>query len=282
MATIPSNMSQPLVFQRGDGALRGRGEAARRAAVGSKHVLGLFFVLAAIFFGFARAYLFLISWDKLAVRSVEIVCARPGLKGALERAFAGHDLGNILLCDIDGLRAQVRTFPWVREARIRKVFPSALRVEIELRTPRALLEASRPTLVDEEGVELGPPGQPEETALPVLADRDGFRNGRAGKLRLAWECLAGLPAEERAAVERLDLSDLGTVELEFRDDPVRIRLGGREFGAKLRLFRERRAEWEAAVGRLESIDLRFDDRVYIKLRGPEGADVPAGPEKEAA
>ena len=31
-----------------------------------------------------------------------------------------------------------------------------------------------------------------------------------------------------------------------------------------------------------AIDLRFDDRVYIKNRGPEGPDVPAGPEKEAA
>jgi len=281
MATIPSEIAQPLVFQRGEGALRGR-QVPRRAAVRSKHVLGMFGILAAAFFGFARGYLFLISWDKLALRSVEVVCARPSLKRDLDRAFSGHRLGNILLCDIDGLRAQLRSFPWVREARIRKIFPSALRVEIKERTPRALLERSAPTLVDAEGVELGAPATPEEAALPVLTDRDGFRNGRAEKLRLAWDCLDGLPAGERAAVSRLDLSDLGTVELAFRDDPVRVRLGGREFTAKIRLFRERRAEWEVALGRLETVDLRFDDRVYIKLRGPEGPDVPAGPEKEAA
>ena len=281
MATIPSDIAQPLIFQRGDGALRGR-PAPRRATVRSKHVLGMFCVVAATFFAFARAYLFLISWDKLALRSVEVVCARPSLKRDLDRAFAGQQLGNILLCDIDGLRAQIRSFPWVREARIRKVFPSALRVEIEERVPRALLERYVPTLVDTAGVELGAPMTPEESALPVLADREGFRNGRTDKLRLAWDCLDGLPAEEKAAVSRLDLSDLGTVELVFRDDPVRVRLGGREFAAKLRLFRERRAEWEAALGTLEAIDLRFDDRVYIKNRGPEGPDVPAGPEKEAA
>ncbi len=281
MATIPSNIAQPLVFQRGEGALRGR-QAPKRAAVRSKHVLGMFCVLAATFFGFARAYLFLISWDKLALRSVEVVCARPSLKRDLDRAFAGQRLGNILLCDIDGLRAQVRSFPWVREARIRKVFPSALRIEIEERVPAALLERSGLTLVDGEGAELGAPTTPNEAALPVLADREGFRSGRAEKLRLAWDCLDGLPAGERAAVARLDLSDLGTVELVFRDDPVRVRLGGREFAGKLRLFRERRAEWEGALGPLDSIDLRFDDRVYIKLRGPEGPDVPAGPEKEAA
>jgi cell division septal protein FtsQ len=281
MATIPSNIAHPLVFQRGDGALRGR-QAAKRAAVRSKHVLGMFCVLAAAFFGFARAYLFLISWDKLALRSVEVVCSRPSLKRGLDRAFAGQRLGNILLCDIDGLRAQIRTFPWVREARIRRVFPSALRVEIEERVPKALIERSGLILVDGEGAELGAPATPEETALPVLADREGFRNGRAEKLRLAWDCLDGLPAGERQAVARLDLSDFGTIELVFRDDPVRVRLGGREFAGKIRLFRERRAEWEGALGPLAGIDLRFDDRVYIKLRGPEGPDVPAGPEKEAA
>lgn len=281
MATLPTDIAQPLVFQRGDGALRAR-QAQRRTAVRFRHVLGMFCVLAGMFTAFTRAYLFVISWDKLAIRSIDVACARPSLKRDLDRAFAEHRLGNILLCDINGLRAQVRLFPWVREARIRKVFPSALRVEIEMRVPRALLERNGLSLVDGDGVELGAPGTPEEAGLPILVDRDGFRDGRAAKLRLAWDCLAGLPAPERGAVSRLDLSDLGTVEVGFRDDPVRIRLGGREFAERIRLFREHRAEWEGALGALDTIDLRFDDRVYIKLRGPEGPGVPTGPEKEAA
>jgi cell division septal protein FtsQ len=278
MATIPSTIARPLVFQRGDGALRGR-SARRRPALRAKHIVGMLCLMAAMFYAFARAYLLLVSWDRLAVRSVEVVCARPSLKVDLDRAFGAHQLGNILLCDIDGLRAQLRAFPWVREARVRKVFPSALRVEVAERTPRALLERYGTSLVDADGVELGAPATPEEAALPVLADRDRFRDGRAEKLRLAWACLDDLPAGERAAIVRLDLSEPGTVELAFRDDPVRVRLGGREFAAKLRLFRERREEWEGALGALETVDLRFDDRVYVKLRGPEG---PGGPEKEAA
>ena len=281
MATIPSNIARPLAFQRGDGALRGR-TAPKRAEVRAKHVLGMLLLLATAFYAFARAYLFLISWDRLAVRSVEVVAARPSLKADLVRAFSGRRLGNILLCDIDGLRAQVRQLPWVREARVRKVFPSALRVEVEERTPRALLERHGTVLVDAEGVELGAPATPEEAALPVLADRDGFRDRRAEKLRLAWACLDELPAVERASLARIDLSDPGTVELEFRDDPVRVRLGGGAFAGRLRLFRERRAGWEGALGALETVDLRFDDRVYIKLRGPAGPDVPPGPVKEAA
>jgi cell division septal protein FtsQ len=281
MATIPSNIAQPLVFQRGDGALRVQ-QARRRTAVRYREILGMFCVLAGTFYAFSRAYLFLISWDKLAIRTVDVACARPSLKRDLDRAFAEHRLGNILLCDIDGLRAQVRAFPWVEEARIRKVFPSALRVEIQVRVPRALLERYGQSLVDRDGMELGAPGKPEEAGLPVLADRDGFRDGRAAKLRLAWACLDGLPASERDAVSRLDLSDLGTVEVCFRDDPVRVRLGGREFAERIRLFREHRAEWEAALGALDTVDLRFDDRVYIRIRRSEGPGVPAVPEKEAA
>lgn len=281
MATIPSNLARPLVFQRGDGALRGQ-RAPRRTIVNFRDILGIFCLLAGVFYAFSRSYLFLISWDKLAIRSVDVVCARPSLKQDLDRALSERPLGNILLCDIDGLRAQIRSFPWVREARIRKVFPSALKVEIQVRVPCALLERHGLRLVDGDGVELGAPGTPEEEALPVLFDRDAFRDGRASKLRLAWSCLNGLPAPERESVSRLDLSELGTVEVGFRDDPVRVRFGGREFAERIRLFREHRAEWEGALGPLGAVDLRFDDRVYIKLRGPEGPELPPGPEKEAA
>jgi cell division septal protein FtsQ len=269
----PAFLTQPLVFQRGEGTLRAK-KTPKRIALRAKHVALLFFLLAGTAYSLCRAYLFLISWDKLAVRSVQVVCDRPALKRQLDLAFEGKSLGNILLCDIDDLRTQIRAFVRVKEARIRKVFPSSLRVEVTERTPRALVQGSRLALVDEEGVELERPATADAFELPVLADQNGFRKDRLEKLSLAWQCLDDLSPAERARVAGLDLTDPGTVGLRFRDDPVRIKLGDRGFGEKIRFYGERKAEWENEFGELEYVDLRFDGRVYLKSREPREKEVP--------
>jgi cell division septal protein FtsQ len=223
----PAFLAQPLVFQRGEGTLRAK-KTPKKIALRAKHVVLLFFLLAGISYSLCRAYLFLISWDKLAVQNVQIVCDRPALKRQLDLAFEGKRLGNILLCDIDGLRTQVRTFVWVKEARIRKVFPSSLRVEIIERTPKAFIQGYSLALVDEEGMQ----------------------------------------------IHGLDLTEPGTVELQFRGDPVRIKLGDRSFREKVRFYGQRKAEWENAFGDLEYVDLRFDGRVYLKSREPREKEFP--------
>jgi len=226
----------------------------------------LFILFAGTSFALCKAYLFLISWDKLTIQSVQVVCNRPALKRQLDLAFEEKSLGNILLCDIDGLRMQVRAFVWVKEARIQKVFPNSLRVEITERTPRALIQGYSLTLIDEEGVELEHPASADAFGLPILADENGFRDGRRDKLDLAWKCLDELAPEEKAQVAGLDLTNPGTVDLRFRDNSVWIRLGDRGFGEKVRLYGERKAGWENEFGDLEYVDLRFDGRVYLKPR----------------
>jgi len=269
----PAFLAPPLVFQRGERTLRAK-KTPKRVALRAKHVALLFLLLAGTFYSLCRAYLFLISWDKLAIRSVQVVCDRPALKRQLDLAFEGKSLGNILLCDIDGLRTQVRAFVRVKEARIRKVFPSSLRVEVVERTPKALVQGYGLALVDEEGLELEHPVSADAFELPVLADQNDFRKDRPKKLGLAWQCLDDLSPEERAHVAGLDLTDPGTIELRFRDDPVRIKLGDRGFREKVRFYGERKAEWENEFGDLEYVDLRFDGRVYLKSREPQEKEVP--------
>lgn len=268
----PAFLAQPLVFQRGEGTPRAK-TPPRRIALRTKHIVMLFFLLAGTSYALCRAYLFLISWDKLTVRSVEVVCGRTALKRQLDLAFEGKNLGNILLCDIDGLRTQVKAFVWVKEARIRKVLPCSLRIEVTERTPRALIQGAGLTLIDEEGVELERPASADAFGLPVLADQNGFRSGRREKLDLAWQCLDDLPPEERAKVAGLDLTNRGMVDLWFRDDPVQVKLGDRGFKEKVRFYGERKVEWEYEFGDLEYVDLRFDGRVYLKSREPREKEV---------
>jgi len=278
--TGSSFIAPALAFQRGEGVLRAS-KAPKRVSVRAKHIVMLFALMAGLSYSICRAYLFVITWDKLVIRNVVIACPRPALQRDLVRAFQGIGLGNILLCDIERLRVQLRSFAWVKEARIRKIFPSSIRVEVVVREPKALIQRYGLALIDAEGVDLGRPALEDTDGLPVLTDAEGFRTNVAEKLALAWDCLDGLGETERIRVADIDLSNPSTVDLRFKDDPVTIRLGDRDFGDKVRSYLEHRSGWEEQFGILDYVDLRFDDRVYIKSHEPEETGPLPGSVKEA-
>lgn len=55
---------------------------------------------------------------------------------------------------LEVIRNQIEAHPWIAHARIHRVFPSTLKVEIEERKPAALVLSKNTFLVDEEGVVL--------------------------------------------------------------------------------------------------------------------------------
>jgi len=239
-----------------------------------RHIVLLLALQAAFFLAFREAYLFLITWDELAIRKVTVVCAKDNLRRTLESYFAVPRLGNILLCDLEAVRAQVRGLAWVKDASVQKVFPSGLRITVVERAPFALLERDGLQLADAEGHPLEPVYSPEEYGLPVISDETGFAAGFTGKWEAASRCLASLPQAERDRLLAIRTSDYGTLELAFRDDPVRIVVGAASGAAELAAFRSRRADWEGRFGPLALVDMSYDNRVYLRPAEPAEDDLP--------
>jgi len=244
----------------------------RRRVLRPKHVLALFALQAAFFTGVRATYLFLITWDELAIRKVEVVCAKDNLRRVLQDHFATPRLGNILLCDLPALRADIRRLAWVRDASIQKVFPSTLRITIIERTPFALLERDGLWLADEEGHVLEPVYSLEEYALPVISDETGFASGFFDKWAAAGRCFRSLPASEQARLLGVRSDDYGSLELSFKDDPIRVIVGAVSPAEVLARFRGRRAEWETLAGPLAVVDMSYDGRVYLRAAEPPAGD----------
>lgn len=55
----------------------------------------------------------------------------------LQTALAGRIRGNFFLADLDRIRREIETAPWVRHASVRRVWPATLRVGIEEQRPLA-------------------------------------------------------------------------------------------------------------------------------------------------
>lgn len=251
----------------------------RRRVLRPRHVAALLALQAAFFVGLRETYLFLITWDSLAIRTVDVVCAKDGLRRALESHFASRRMGNILLCDLAALRADLRRLAWVRDVSLQKVFPATLRITVIPRAPFALLERGGLWLADEEGRVLEAADPSAGPALPVFSDEAGFAAGFAEKWAAAARFYRSLPPPEQARLAGIRTDDYGALELAFRDDPVRVVVGRLSPAEDLARFRARRGAWEELAGPLAVVNMSCEGRVFLTAAAPPPAG-DAGPQPD--
>ncbi len=255
-------LSEPVQFQRARGKTKTK-KIQRKIRLKFKHILFHLILIGGIFFALQRVYLFLISWDKLDIKDVTVLCRMPEIKEETQRFFEGKHLGNILLLDISLLQEKFTAHRWIKEVRVRKILPSSLKIEIKERTPVALLKQGHTYMIDEDGVFLEKIERGEKENLPLLIDSNTFKKDYEEKLNLAWECLRSLAPSEKERIEVLDLTEYENVIVRLKNNPTRLILGNTRFSEKINLYSRLRAKLER-FGELEYVDLRLHDRIYIK------------------
>ena len=257
-----SYISEPMQFQRGRGKIK-RKKIQRKLRLRFRHILFTFLLLGGIFYSVQRAYIFLISWDKLEIQEVEIVTRTPEIEEEIHGFLEGKRLGSILLLDISLLQEKITAHRWIKEVRVRKILPTTLKIEIKERTPAALLKQDYIYMIDEDGVFLEKIGQGEKVNLPLLIDSNKFQRDYEEKLNLAWECLGSLSPSEKGQLEVLDLTEYQNVVVQLKENQTKLIMGCDRFQEKIRLYNRFQVKLEK-YGALEYIDLRIHDRLYIK------------------
>lgn len=266
---------EPLEFKRGRAKASVK-KVQRKLTVRSRHIILLFIVLAGFFFGLAKGYLYLINCDDFAVKKIEVSFRRDLVGRDIRALLDSSRFGNLLLLDIGALQDRIEAHRWVKEARLRKVFPSSLRVEISEREPVALLRLGGSYLmIDEEGVGLERLTARQDAELPLLIDSSLFREHYQEKISLAWRCLSALEPDQRREVDALDLSANHSVSVFLRGMTTCFILGDERFSERLSFIRSYLSELERRNGPLDYIDLRFDDRIIFRpLPAAELAAIP--------
>ncbi|MBM3310343.1 MAG: FtsQ-type POTRA domain-containing protein [Candidatus Aminicenantes bacterium] len=262
-------------FRRGAGNVR-----VKKPAKGHRLRLPLVIVglgaLGLLFLGVYELYGFLLTWEELSISTVEVRCPDPAVAARAEEIVGKVSWGNILLLDVDKVLALLERSPFVAAARVRKIFPAALRVDVAPRRPAAVLEEGESVLIGRDNVVLGPAGPEEGFRWPTFRDESNFAADREGKLARAWACLEELGPTLTEEVEALDLSEPWTVVLVLRGDPTRLKLGTELFRPRVREWLAERERMTQAYGPMEYADLRFAGRMIYKPAVP-----PAGSGLEA-
>jgi len=195
----------------------------------------------------------------------EVVALLDGLRGT-----------NMVTADLESWRQKLLGSPWVAEAAIRRVLPGTVAVAISERQPMGIGRVGSDLyLIDDRGGiidQFGP--NYAEFDLPII---DGLAapprdNGplidevRAG---FAAHVLASLQAHPNLAtrVSELDVRDARDAVLLLKGDTTLVRLGNEQFAERLQSYLDLAPALRERVAGIDYVDLRFDERVYVRPQG---------------
>ena len=198
-------------------------------------------------------------------------------KGEVLAVLTGLRGESLVWADLDAWRRRLLASPWVRDAALRRSLPSTIDVVVSERQPIGIGRINGDMyLVDERGVVIDQYGpQYADLDLPIIDGLSAAPGGSAGSL--ADEGRADLAARVIAAVKskpgvarqlsQVDVSDLHNASVILNGDPAMIQLGEDQFLTRLQSYIDLAPTLRERVADIDYVDLRFDDRIYVRPAG---------------
>jgi cell division protein FtsQ len=187
--------------------------------------------------------------------------------------------------DLDLWRRRVMRSPWVRDAALRRSLPSTVEVVIVERQPVGIGRINGDTyLVDEGGVVIDQYGpQYGDLDLPIIDgltaspvdDGSSVDSARAELAARVVAAVRGRPDVARQ-VSQIDVADLHNAAVILSGDPAVIYVGDDQFLQRLQSYVQLAPALRQRVPDIDYVDLRFDDRIYVRPGGRPGAGADPG------
>jgi cell division protein FtsQ len=201
----------------------------------------------------------------------EVLAVLNGLRGE-----------SLVWTDLDRWRRRLLASPWVRDAALRRSLPSTVEVVVSERQPIGIGRINGDMyLVDERGViidQYGP--QYADLDLPIV-DGLSASPGDSGSMtdepraELAARVIAALRMNPQVArrLSQVDVADVHNAAVILTGDRAILQLGEDQFLARLQAYLDLAPTLRERVSDIDYVDLRFDDRIYVR---PAHVTKPAG------
>jgi cell division protein FtsQ len=197
-------------------------------------------------------------------------------KGEVLAVLNGLRGESLVWTDLDVWRKRLMASPWVRDAALRRSLPATVEVVVSERQPIGIGRIkSDMYLIDERGViidQYGP--QYADLDLPIIdglsaAPGDGGSLTDEGRADLAARVIAAVKSKPTIArrLSQVDVSDLHNASVILDGDPAVIQLGEDQFLARLQSYLDLAPTLRERVADIDYVDLRFDDRIYVRPTG---------------
>lgn len=255
----------------------GRSMPWRAATIAAAGVLGVYSTY--------RAFDLVLHASTLQVRRISVHGNVRLSSGEVRALIDGLRGTSIITADLPHYRARLMESPWVADVALRRILPSTVEVFVSERRPLGLCRLGTTLyLVDRSGTlidELGP--QYAEFNLPIITGALLAPSSEPEiderRIDLAARVIDGLaPRKDLAArVSEIDVSDLHNAVVMLDDDPALLRLGEEKFLERMHAYVELAPTLRQTVPDIEYVDLRFDDRIYVRPTGSAVSQVASRP-----
>jgi cell division protein FtsQ len=222
-----------------------------------------------------------------AYQGVALVAAAPSLQigHLVVRGHARLSTGEVLAL-VEGLRGQnilaarldrwqqkLLSSPWVERATIRRVLPSTVEISIEERRPMGIgrigttmyLVDGKGVIIDEYGPVYG------DIDLPIIdglaaSPQDGGSMVDVARAEFAARVIGALSTrpEILRQVSQLDVANLHDAVVILDDDAALLHVGESDFAARLQQYIDIAPALRERVAAIDYVDLRFDERLYVR------------------
>lgn len=226
-----------------------------------------------------RAFDLVLNASTLQVRRIAVrgnVRLSSGEVQALVDELRGT---SILTADLAKYRARLMESPWVADVAMRRVLPSTVEVFVSERRPIGLCRLGNQLyLIDRTAFlidEYGP--QYSEFDLPIIdgavqapSSREPVIDQR--RIDLAARVIESLAPHKALAarLSQIDVSDPHDAVVLLDGDGAQLHVGNEKFAQRLQSYLELAPTLRERVSDMDYVDLRFDDRVYVKPAATTG------------
>jgi cell division protein FtsQ len=208
----------------------------------------------------------------LTVQSLPV--QRISVTGAMEhtQAQAVQDIvqpalaGGFLKADLQEIRRQLESLPWIYEANVRRKWPNALEINVVEELPIA--RWGKDGFLNHEGGVFRSTKDGDWDSLPLLLGPDDSAEALMAKYQRLAEILAPLNLK----VEQLAMDERGQMEAVLAGG-MQLYMGGDDFLGRMQrfsgIYRNELAERRADV---ERVDLRYESGVAVAFKVPPEAE----------
>lgn len=191
-------------------------------------------------------------------------------KGEVIAVLSGLRGESLLFTDLDKWHKRLLASPWVKDAALRRSLPSTVEVAVVERAPVGVARLKGDLyLVDDHGVlidQFGP--QYADLDLPII---DGLSAGGdtmtdEGRAELAARLITAVRGKPTLAkrLSQIDVSDGHNATVILTGDPAVLEVGDDQFVPRLESYLSLAPTLRERVADIDYVDLRFDDRIYVR------------------
>jgi cell division protein FtsQ len=172
--------------------------------------------------------------------------------------------------ELDHIEKKIARHPWVRRVLVRREFPSRIIIDVEERTPKAIVALRKLYYVDSDGAVFKEVAPGENVKFPLvtgLRAEDVMAADPAVRRRIRDAMrLAELMAQRSHSLSEIHFDAFDRLVVYTTSYPVALHMGWGDWDEKLDRMERLLTLWKGHEERLASLDMSFRNQVVARVR----------------